>query len=71
MTANPVCAQGKVNFTCSLACSEEFKKVNNIVGKCEYCKNERIIKMTVRVDNKDCCLCSEGEPTHTHTQTRD
>lgn len=56
-----VCAQGKINFVCSLACSEEFKRVNNIMGKCEYCKNERIIKDVKKVDNKDCYFCSDGK----------
>lgn len=58
-----VCVQGKINFVCSLACSEEFKKVNNITGKCEYCKNERLIREIKRVDNKDCYFCSEGKRT--------
>ncbi|XP_044027833.1 uncharacterized protein LOC122864451 isoform X2 [Siniperca chuatsi] len=52
--------KGKMNFVCSLACSQEFKRVNNITGKCEYCKNERIIRDAKRVDNKDCYFCSDG-----------
>uniref|UniRef100_A0A3Q3VJV6 Uncharacterized protein n=1 Tax=Mola mola TaxID=94237 RepID=A0A3Q3VJV6_MOLML len=49
-----------MHFVCSLACSEEFNKVNNITGKCEYCKSERVIRDIKRVNNKDCCFCSEG-----------
>ncbi|XP_038581361.1 zinc finger MYM-type protein 4-like [Micropterus salmoides] len=52
--------KGKMNFVCSLACSQEFKRVNNIMGKCEYCKNERIITDAKRVDGKDCYFCSDG-----------
>uniref|UniRef100_A0A4W6DBP6 TRASH domain-containing protein n=1 Tax=Lates calcarifer TaxID=8187 RepID=A0A4W6DBP6_LATCA len=52
--------KSKMNFVCSLACSQEFKRVNNIMGKCEYCKNERIIRDAKRVDNKDCYFCSDG-----------
>uniref|UniRef100_A0A671XI67 TRASH domain-containing protein n=1 Tax=Sparus aurata TaxID=8175 RepID=A0A671XI67_SPAAU len=59
-TPEVVQKKGKMNFVCSLACSEEFKRVNNIMGKCEYCKNERIIKDVKKVDNKDCYFCSDG-----------
>ncbi|XP_041811390.1 uncharacterized protein LOC121619625 isoform X2 [Chelmon rostratus] len=52
--------KGKMNFVCSLACSQEFKRVNNIMGKCEYCTNERIIRDAKRVNNKDCYFCSDG-----------
>lgn len=56
-----VCMQDALHFVCSLACSEEFQKVNNMVGVCEYCKNIGIISDAKRVDKKDCCFCSEGE----------
>ncbi|KAF6730544.1 Zinc finger MYM-type protein 4 [Oryzias melastigma] len=49
-----------VNFVCSPACSQEFKRINNIASLCEYCKNERLINEVKRVNNKDCCFCSEG-----------
>ncbi|XP_049890842.1 uncharacterized protein LOC126384039 isoform X1 [Epinephelus moara] len=52
--------KGKMNFVCNLACSQEFKRVNNIMGKCEYCKNERIITNVKKVDSKDCYFCSDG-----------
>ncbi|TKS88872.1 Zinc finger MYM-type protein 4 [Collichthys lucidus] len=52
--------KGKMNFVCSLACSQEFKRVNNITGKCEYCKNEKIIRDIKRVDGRDCYFCSDG-----------
>uniref|UniRef100_A0A3Q1FWC0 Uncharacterized LOC110963615 n=2 Tax=Acanthochromis polyacanthus TaxID=80966 RepID=A0A3Q1FWC0_9TELE len=50
----------KMNFVCSLACSQEFKKANNITGTCEYCKNVRIIKDTKRVEDKECNFCSDS-----------
>lgn len=52
-----------MNFVCSLTCSEEFKRVNNIIGECEYCKSEKLIGDAKRVDNKDCYFCSEGKRT--------
>nr|XP_020474167.1 uncharacterized protein LOC109970738 [Monopterus albus] len=52
--------EGKMNFVCSLACSQEFKRVNNIMGVCEYCKNERIIRDAKRIDGKDCYFCCDG-----------
>ncbi|XP_029298586.1 LOW QUALITY PROTEIN: uncharacterized protein LOC115015426 [Cottoperca gobio] len=52
--------KGKINFVCSMACSQEFKIVNNIMGKCEYCKVERIIRHVNKVDGKDCYFCSDG-----------
>ncbi|XP_034057491.1 uncharacterized protein LOC117536655 isoform X1 [Gymnodraco acuticeps] len=52
--------KGKIFFLCSLACSQEFKSVNNITGKCEYCKNESIIDDVKKVNGKDCYFCSDG-----------
>ncbi|KAM6899530.1 zinc finger MYM-type protein 4-like [Xenentodon cancila] len=50
----------RLHFVCSLACSQEFKRVNNIKSACEYCKSERIIHEVKRIDNKDCYFCSDG-----------
>ncbi|XP_006794572.1 zinc finger MYM-type protein 4-like [Neolamprologus brichardi] len=50
----------KIYFTCSVACFQEFKRVNSITATCEYCKNERIIKDVKRVGGKDCCFCSDA-----------
>ncbi|XP_040909011.1 uncharacterized protein LOC121191726 isoform X2 [Toxotes jaculatrix] len=52
--------KSKMNFVCSLACSQEFKRVNNIMGVCEFCKNERIIRDAKRVNDRDCYFCSDG-----------
>lgn len=56
-----VFVQDKLHFVCSLACSEAFKKANSIVGMCEYCKNVQTIGDIKRVNEKDCCFCSEGK----------
>ncbi|XP_034027943.1 uncharacterized protein LOC117512091 [Thalassophryne amazonica] len=45
-------------FVCGLSCSDEFKRWNNITRKCEYCKKERIIKDSKRVNNSDRHFCS-------------
>uniref|UniRef100_A0A3P8QSP5 TRASH domain-containing protein n=1 Tax=Astatotilapia calliptera TaxID=8154 RepID=A0A3P8QSP5_ASTCA len=50
----------KIYFACSVACFQEFKRVNSITATCEYCKNERIIKDVKRVGGKDCCFCSDA-----------
>uniref|UniRef100_A0A3B4FJS6 TRASH domain-containing protein n=1 Tax=Pundamilia nyererei TaxID=303518 RepID=A0A3B4FJS6_9CICH len=49
-----------IYFACSVACFQEFKRVNSITATCEYCKNERIIKDVKRVGGKDCCFCSDA-----------
>uniref|UniRef100_A0A3B3IB92 Uncharacterized protein n=1 Tax=Oryzias latipes TaxID=8090 RepID=A0A3B3IB92_ORYLA len=49
-----------MNFVCSPVCAQEFKRINNISSLCEYCKNERLINEVKKVNNKDCCFCSEG-----------
>ncbi|CAJ1082997.1 uncharacterized protein LOC117827743 isoform X1 [Xyrichtys novacula] len=43
--------KGNVSFVCSLACSQEFKRVNNIFGKCEVCRSEKIIKIIKRLND--------------------
>ncbi|KAM4538846.1 zinc finger MYM-type protein 4-like isoform 2-T2 [Odontesthes bonariensis] len=48
------------HFVCSLACSLEFRKVNNMMGTCEHCNNARIINEVKRINNKDCSFCSDG-----------
>uniref|UniRef100_UPI003AAF4BC3 zinc finger MYM-type protein 4-like n=1 Tax=Centroberyx gerrardi TaxID=166262 RepID=UPI003AAF4BC3 len=50
----------KLVFVCSLACCQEYKKVNCVTGLCEYCKMEKISRDVKRIDNKDCHFCSDG-----------
>lgn len=52
--------QEKIYFACSVACFQEFKRVNGITATCEYCRNERIIKDVKRISGKDCCFCSDA-----------
>ncbi|XP_059205277.1 uncharacterized protein LOC131984472 [Centropristis striata] len=52
--------KGKINFVCSVACSEEFKKVDNLLGKCEYCKKKKIVSDVKKVDGKERYFCSDG-----------
>uniref|UniRef100_A0A8C2Z5T8 TRASH domain-containing protein n=1 Tax=Cyclopterus lumpus TaxID=8103 RepID=A0A8C2Z5T8_CYCLU len=47
----------KMHFVCSLACSQKFKMTNNIIAKCEYCENEKIIRDVKKVDGKVCFFC--------------
>lgn len=66
----PMFVQENIYFTCSLTCAHEFKRVNNIVGMCEFCKHERIVTYIERINNKDCFFCSDGKGRHTHTLKR-
>ncbi|XP_068188438.1 uncharacterized protein [Antennarius striatus] len=49
-----------IHLVCSLTCSEEFKRTNKITGKCEHCKNVRIINDSKRMGKKTCYFCSGG-----------
>ncbi|XP_075962356.1 uncharacterized protein LOC142965335 isoform X3 [Anarhichas minor] len=60
VTPKVIQKKGKMNFVCGLACSQEFNTANNIIGKCEYCKYERIIRDVKKVDGKVCYFCSDG-----------
>ena len=55
--------QDKLVFVCSLDCSLEFKKANYVTCLCEYCKMEKIIRDSKRINKKDCFFCSDGEKT--------
>uniref|UniRef100_A0A3Q4HI90 Zinc finger MYM-type protein 4-like n=1 Tax=Neolamprologus brichardi TaxID=32507 RepID=A0A3Q4HI90_NEOBR len=50
----------KMVFLCSVDCSHEFKKANNVTSVCEYCMIEKITRDVKRVNNKDCYFCSDG-----------
>ncbi|XP_030596783.1 zinc finger MYM-type protein 4 isoform X2 [Archocentrus centrarchus] len=50
----------KIVFLCSVDCSHEFKKANNVMSVCEYCMIEKITRDVKRVNNKDCYFCSDG-----------
>ncbi|XP_060916511.1 uncharacterized protein LOC132991681 [Labrus mixtus] len=52
--------KGRMHFVCSASCSQAFRRDNKIVGKCEHCRNERIVKVVIRVNDKDCYFCSAG-----------
>ncbi|KAM9839138.1 zinc finger MYM-type protein 4 [Aulostomus maculatus] len=50
----------KMIFVCSVDCSQEFKKANNVMSLCEYCKMEKITKDSKKINFKDCFFCSDG-----------
>ncbi|XP_030768512.1 zinc finger MYM-type protein 4 isoform X1 [Rhinopithecus roxellana] len=52
--------KGKMFQFCGKNCSDEYKKVNNVMAMCEYCKIEKIVKETVRFSGADKSFCSEG-----------
>ncbi|XP_069033058.1 zinc finger MYM-type protein 4-like isoform X1 [Embiotoca jacksoni] len=50
----------KMVFLCSVDCSHEFKRDNDVTSLCEYCKIEKITRDVKRINNKDCYFCSDG-----------
>ncbi|XP_049553700.1 zinc finger MYM-type protein 4 isoform X3 [Orcinus orca] len=52
--------KGKMFQFCGKNCSDEYKKINNLMAMCEYCKIEKIVKETVRFSGADKSFCSEG-----------
>ncbi|XP_023687950.2 zinc finger MYM-type protein 4 isoform X2 [Paramormyrops kingsleyae] len=52
--------KGEVVLFCGKTCSEEFKKVNFIMARCEYCKIDKVVKEVKRINQHDCSFCSEG-----------
>ncbi|XP_010891209.3 zinc finger MYM-type protein 4 isoform X2 [Esox lucius] len=51
---------GRTMQFCSKPCSFEFKKLCNIIVRCEYCKLEKVAKEVIRYDLIDRHFCSES-----------
>ncbi|NXH14638.1 ZMYM4 protein, partial [Bucco capensis] len=52
--------KGKMFQFCGKNCCDEYKKRSSVMASCEYCRNEKIIKETVRFSGIDKTFCSEG-----------
>ncbi|KAJ8384951.1 hypothetical protein AAFF_G00196170 [Aldrovandia affinis] len=52
--------KGQMVQFCGKTCSEEFKKVNFVMARCEYCKIDKVIKEVKKINKLDCSFCSEG-----------
>uniref|UniRef100_A0A672RLJ2 Zinc finger, MYM-type 4 n=1 Tax=Sinocyclocheilus grahami TaxID=75366 RepID=A0A672RLJ2_SINGR len=52
--------QRKMYAFCDNACVEEFKQINNVMARCEYCKIDNIVKEVKRINKIDRSFCSEG-----------
>uniref|UniRef100_A0AAY4CBN5 TRASH domain-containing protein n=1 Tax=Denticeps clupeoides TaxID=299321 RepID=A0AAY4CBN5_9TELE len=52
--------KAKMHLLCGKHCAEEFKKVNYIMARCEYCKIDKAIKEVKRINHIDRSFCSEG-----------
>ncbi|XP_041758978.2 zinc finger MYM-type protein 4-like isoform X2 [Coregonus clupeaformis] len=50
----------KMVFLCSVNCSEEYRKINYEMARCEYCKIEKPAKEVKRINKRDYIFCSEG-----------
>ncbi|KAJ7990941.1 hypothetical protein DPEC_G00292100 [Dallia pectoralis] len=51
---------GRTMQFCSKSCSVEFKKLCNIMVRCDYCKLEKVAKEVIRYDLIDRHFCSES-----------
>ncbi|NXG14808.1 ZMYM4 protein, partial [Grallaria varia] len=51
--------KGKMFQFCGKTCCDDYKKKNNVMALCEYCRFEKIIKETMRVSGTDKTFCSE------------
>ncbi|KAI1901782.1 hypothetical protein AGOR_G00037940 [Albula goreensis] len=52
--------KGQMVQFCGKTCSEEFKKVNFVMARCEYCKIDKVVKEVKKINKLDCSFCSEG-----------
>nr|XP_033811126.1 zinc finger MYM-type protein 4 isoform X1 [Geotrypetes seraphini] len=52
--------KGKMYQFCGKTCCDEYKKINNVMAMCEYCKIDKIIKEAVKFSGVDKPFCSEG-----------
>ncbi|XP_067268327.1 zinc finger MYM-type protein 4 [Chanodichthys erythropterus] len=50
----------KMYAFCDNACVEEFKQINNVMARCEYCKIDKVVKEVKRINKIDRSFCSEG-----------
>uniref|UniRef100_A0A671S4Q0 Zinc finger MYM-type protein 4-like n=1 Tax=Sinocyclocheilus anshuiensis TaxID=1608454 RepID=A0A671S4Q0_9TELE len=50
----------KMYAFCDNTCVEEFKQINNVMARCEYCKIDKIVKEVKRINKIDRSFCSEG-----------
>ncbi|XP_052440698.1 zinc finger MYM-type protein 4 isoform X3 [Carassius gibelio] len=50
----------KMYAFCDNSCVEEFKQINNIMARCEYCKIDKVVKEVKRINKIDRSFCSEG-----------
>ncbi len=46
---------------CDKSCVEEFKQINNVMARCEYCKIDKVIKEVKRINKIERPFCSEGK----------
>ncbi|KAF4100382.1 zinc finger MYM-type protein 4 isoform X3 [Onychostoma macrolepis] len=50
----------KMYAFCDNRCVEEFKQINNVMARCEYCKIDKVVKEVKRINKIDRSFCSEG-----------
>ncbi|XP_036397438.1 zinc finger MYM-type protein 4-like isoform X2 [Megalops cyprinoides] len=52
--------KGQMIQFCGKTCSEEFRKLNFVTARCEYCKLEKMVRDVIRFNRIDRPFCSEG-----------
>ncbi|XP_036398123.1 LOW QUALITY PROTEIN: zinc finger MYM-type protein 4-like [Megalops cyprinoides] len=52
--------KGQMVQFCGKTCSEEFRKLNFVTARCEYCKLEKMVRDVIRFNHTDQPFCSDG-----------
>ncbi|XP_029114216.1 zinc finger MYM-type protein 4-like isoform X2 [Scleropages formosus] len=52
--------KGRMVLFCGKTCCEEFRMVNCVTARCEYCNINKVLKDMVKFDHVERAFCSEG-----------
>ncbi|KAJ8273070.1 hypothetical protein GJAV_G00097050 [Gymnothorax javanicus] len=52
--------KGEMILCCGKTCSEEYKRANVVMARCEYCKIDKVVKEVKKINKQECSFCSEG-----------
>ncbi|TRZ01842.1 hypothetical protein DNTS_004281 [Danionella cerebrum] len=50
----------KMHAFCGNVCTEEFKKINSRIARCEQCKRNKAVTTVRRIDRIECLFCDDG-----------
>ncbi|XP_064180423.1 uncharacterized protein LOC135249061 [Anguilla rostrata] len=52
--------KGQMVLFCGKLCTEEYRKLNFVTARCEYCKLDKMLRDVVKFNHVDRPFCSEG-----------